>query len=117
MIENFSFVYECELHVNNKVSVRVIHPDDVCGLVKKMDIFKVAVRNRVANVSLLIRPIYNYQFDLFSYFVMVDHFYSSLVELTNNYSSLSPEFKEEFSEDFLVELRQKVFNVSLFNKI
>ena len=117
MIENFSYVYECQLYVNNKVSVRLIHPDDVCGLIKKLDIFKVAVRNRVANVSLHIRPIYNNQFDLFNYFTMVDRFYSSLVDLTNNYSNLSPEFKDLFSEDFLVELRQKVFNVSLLNKI
>lgn len=117
MIENFTYVYECELHVNNKVSKRFIHPDDVCGLVKKMDIFKTAVRNRVANVSLHIRPVYNYQFDLFIIFVMIDRFYSSLVELTNNYNNLSPEFKEVFSEDYLVDLRQKVFNVSLLNKI
>lgn len=116
-MRTFYYYYECRLIIGSREIKRIVHPDDVCGLIKVLDNYKIFVEKQTVLPLLEIRPKYDIQFDLFNCFTMIDNLYDALCAVTNNYSILTPEFQEMFSEEFLVELRNKVFKVSLLNKI
>lgn len=117
LVDRFSFYYDTTISYGDRTRYQRIHPDDLGAMFKLLNAFKFYVIKRIGPVTLNINAVFDTSFSIFKSFDMVEKFYDVLVELTSHYSDLPSDFKNEFPESALIELRQKVFNLTLNSKI
>lgn len=115
--DSFSFYYNTTLSYGDRTRFQRLHPDDLGAMFKLLNAFKFYVTKRIGPVTLNVNVVFDTSFSIFKSFDMVEKFYDVLVELTSHYSDLPSDFKNEFPEAALIELRQKVFNLTLNCKL